>query len=151
MQPNSLMRGTRFIEPRFREEIRSPLTSLARAVDVKDCRIDRRPGRHWSLGLRLVTVSYISVGVRLIRMPRPGPCDRQTAQRARRYSRRHLDASAGDRCAAAASCPNTTVSRISGESGRQNKHRGDNAERLDCLAKAIDNGHAWKSLGGLHG
>ena len=31
------------------------------------------------------------------------------------------------------------------------KHRGDDPERLDGLAKAIDNGHASKSLGGLHG
>ena len=27
------------------------------------------------------------------------------------------------------------------------KHRGDDPEMLDGLAKAIDNGHAWKSLG----
>ena len=67
-------------------------------------------------------------------------------------SGRHLDASAGDRCAAAGRP--VLILPFLGSAARadgRTKHRGDDPERLDGLAKAIDDGHAWKSLGGLRG
>ena len=88
------------------------MSKIAESIDA---------GRRWSLGLRLVTVSYISVGVRLFGCHTPAcaiakPLNARGVTRGGIWTPVQVTA-----VLRRASCPNITVSRISGESERQNK------------------------------